>query len=82
MVVDNGADRQAAEIAAHHGEEYVDSGGNVGPAGGIVPGMRWVLEQAADEDWILLDDDEPPTNDDALDTVRQFKRELVAAAPE
>lgn len=82
VVVDNAAEPEVADIAARHGAEYLDSGDNIGPAGGFALGMRWIVERATDDDWILLvDDDDPPTNDDALDAVWRFGRELVATDP-
>ena len=67
LVVDNGSDPRVAAIAASHAADYLDSGGNIGPAGGIALGMQHVLARAAEGDWILLvDDDDEPADDDLL----------------
>lgn len=82
LVVDNGSDPEVATLAGAHGATYLDSGGNIGPAGGIALGMRWVLEQATDEDWILLvDDDDPPLDEDLVETVWAFGNDLSAGDP-
>ncbi|HET9022788.1 MAG TPA: glycosyltransferase [Ornithinibacter sp.] len=82
LVVDNGSDPAVADIAVAHGAEYVDSGGNLGPAGGIAVGMARVLARAEDHDWILLvDDDDEPLDDDLLRQVRTFGEELAARDP-
>jgi glycosyltransferase involved in cell wall biosynthesis len=64
VVVDNSPGREAdpvvagAEVAGH--VEYIATGANLGPAGGIAVGMERCLEFAADHDWVcLLDDDDP-----------------------
>ena len=54
VVVDNDIEQSARSIVDRHGlpsttVEYVVSGDNIGPAGGIALGMRHVLEIAADE---------------------------------
>ena len=58
------------------------SGDNIGPAGGIALGMRHVLEDAADDDWILtLDDDDPPRTPEMIETLEQFADELATSRP-
>jgi glycosyltransferase involved in cell wall biosynthesis len=77
IVVDN--DPSAESRAAVEGTwtprplDYIAAPHNLGPAGGIELGMRRVLELAADEDWVmLLDDDDPPASDGALGDVERF----------
>ncbi len=87
LVVDNDPDGSAQWILAEHGltatkVDYVLSGENIGPAGGIALGMRRVLEFAADDDWILtLDDDDPPRTPEMLAELVHFGEELAATEP-
>jgi rhamnopyranosyl-N-acetylglucosaminyl-diphospho-decaprenol beta-1,3/1,4-galactofuranosyltransferase len=72
VVVDNGGTPEiehavAARPDAAASFEYLATNDNLGPAGGIARGLTRVLEIAADEDWVvLLDDDNPPRRDDLL----------------
>jgi len=67
VVVDNASDKRVRELALQYGAHYIDSGGNVGPAGGVANAMDHVLAHASDDDWLLLlDDDNPPEDDDLL----------------
>jgi glycosyltransferase involved in cell wall biosynthesis len=66
VVVDNepsaALERHVASLAGH---VYLPMADNGGPAGGIAAGMSHILTLAADDDWIVLvDDDNPPTFDD------------------
>lgn len=78
VVVDNAPSGTVREeVARHPGAasetEYVPAPENLGPAGGIARGMRAVLSDAGDEDWVvLLDDDDPPQDDDALEALERF----------
>lgn len=74
MVVDNDPDESArAVVADRPGIDYVSTGDNVGPAGGIALGMRHVLSHAADNDWaVLLDDDDPPRRSDTFAVLADF----------
>lgn len=77
-VVDNGDDALTEGVAASHGARYINSGENLGPAGGIAVGMHEVMREAADDDWLVLfDDDDPPLFDDMVDTVVTFGNEMV-----
>lgn len=61
---------------------YVASGANLGPAGGIALGMRYVLSHAADRDWLLaLDDDNPPRRPDMLAELERFGTRLREQEP-
>jgi rhamnopyranosyl-N-acetylglucosaminyl-diphospho-decaprenol beta-1,3/1,4-galactofuranosyltransferase len=62
--------------------EYIASGDNVGPAGGIAIGMRRVLKTAADDDWLFtLDDDNPPRTADLLAELERFGEEMRQQDP-
>jgi rhamnopyranosyl-N-acetylglucosaminyl-diphospho-decaprenol beta-1,3/1,4-galactofuranosyltransferase len=57
--------------------EYLVSGDNVGPAGGIAIGMRRVLESAVDGDWLFtLDDDDPPRTSELVGELARFAEEM------
>lgn len=73
VVVDNGSDRGARAAAEAAGAVYVDSGSNLGPAGGISTGMKQILTEAGDDDWLVLfDDDDPPRTLDVLERLWDF----------
>ena len=73
VVVDNGSDCHARAAAAAVGAMYIDAHGNQGPAGGIALGMQHILRIAADEDWLVLfDDDDPPRTDEILEQLWNF----------
>lgn len=73
VVVDNGSDHSARVAAEAAGAVYVDSGSNVGPAGGISTGMKEILKEAGDDDWLVLfDDDDPPRTLDVLERLWDF----------
>lgn len=85
-MVDNGSDREVAELIATLGTgdriTYVDAGENLGPAGGYALGISRVLEQADDHDWVfLLDDDDPPFFDDAIEKAANFAQSVFAQDP-
>ena len=87
VVVDNDVHESARSIVDDHGlrstkVEYLVSGDNIGPAGGIALGMRHVLEDAADDDWILtLDDDDPPRTAELIETLERFADDLRRTDP-
>ena len=82
LIVDNDSDPRVAAIAAAHEAEYLDSGDNIGPAGGVALGMQRVLTQASDDDWILcVDDDDEPTDDDLIRKLWLFAQEQTRADP-
>jgi GT2 family glycosyltransferase len=70
VVVDNsstaGAEPIVRESSAADRVEYVATGANLGPAGGIAVGMTHCLEHAEAGDWICLLDDDDPLPDDRL----------------
>jgi glycosyltransferase involved in cell wall biosynthesis len=87
VVVDNGGtpeieDAIAARPEAAASYEYLATGDNLGPAGGIARGLTRVLETARDDDWVvLLDDDDPPRRDDLLGFLYDFALAQLAQRP-
>lgn len=91
IVVDNDpaeSARTAVEALATGGApngpsvRYVAAGSNIGPAGGIAVGMREVLGQAADVDWVVsLDDDDPPEWPDVFARLAALGHRLRADDP-
>jgi GT2 family glycosyltransferase len=87
IVVDNEGSPETAElvrsVAARDARiEYLDPGENKGFAGGVAEGMRRVLEFAADDDWIvLLDDDDPPRFPNGFEVIGGFAEEMRARDP-
>ena len=84
VVVDNEGSLETEMILREIGGtlEYLGMKENMGFAGGVAAGMRRVLEFADDHDWIvLLDDDDPPRFDDALERLARFAQECVARDP-
>lgn len=82
VVVDNDSDPTVEEVAIRMGADYLDSKGNIGPAGGNALGTDWVLERAPDSDWILfIDDDNPPANDSMLERLASFGAVLASTDP-
>lgn len=78
VVIDNDADDDVRRIVEGHlGVPYVPLADNAGPAGAIAVGMQEVLLRAADCDWILLiDDDDPPPFDTALERLAEIAFDL------
>jgi hypothetical protein len=76
FVVDNGDDDSASRVARIVGNGQIvcrRTGDNLGPAGGMAFGMRWLAELGFD--WILVnDDDDPPWRDDILERLRLLIR--------
>jgi GT2 family glycosyltransferase len=76
FVVDNGDGDAAAKVAQEVGNSeigYRSTGGNIGEAGGVAFGMRWLVDLGFD--WILVvDDDDPPWRDDILERLRLLIR--------
>lgn len=67
LVVDNGSDNSVRLLAEENGLLYVDAGDNLGPAGAIHLGLNLIADQAGDDDWVmLLDDDDPPHRADLI----------------
>jgi glycosyltransferase involved in cell wall biosynthesis len=87
IVVDNGGtpeikDAIAARPDAATSWEYLATGENLGPAGGIARGLARVLEIARDDDWVVLfDDDDPPRRDDLLESLYDFALDQLAQRP-
>lgn len=62
--------------------DYLATGENIGPAGGIARGMRVVVPQLRDGDWLItLDDDDPPRTPELLAELARFGDEQRAADP-
>ncbi|MPZ93371.1 MAG: glycosyltransferase [Propionibacteriales bacterium] len=84
VVVDNDPGQSARAVLAAHplpgvSTDYLASGENLGPAGGIAAGMRHVLRTADDDDWIaLFDDDDPPRTPELIGTLEEFGVRLRA----
>jgi glycosyltransferase involved in cell wall biosynthesis len=84
VVVDNAASpaTRAQVDAADPRATYLDSGENLGPAGGIALGMDELLASARDDDWVVvLDDDDAPRRPDALAVLGAFADETRARDP-
>jgi len=80
LVVDNGSEASVRVVAQAAGVDYVDAQKNLGPAGGLALGMRWVLERADDVDWmLLLDDDDPPVGSDEIESSWRLATERAVA---
>ena len=83
LVVDNAASKgnrsiTEANAARDLSTTYLPTGDNLGPAGAISIGMERVLEQAGDDDWVVLfDDDDPPQERGLLEELRAFALELL-----
>lgn len=70
VVIDNAPDAEVERIVGSYprGAEYLPMEENLGPAGGLAVGQKVMLERAADEDWlVLLDDDNPPWSSEILE---------------
>jgi glycosyltransferase involved in cell wall biosynthesis len=71
---------KAASVTPSVPVTYLPAGSNTGPAGGFALGARHVLEDAGDDDWVLLlDDDNPPTTGTAVADLLRFAHERSAA---
>lgn len=82
VVVDNDNDQRVAELAERAGATYLNSGGNVGPAGGVAFAMRHVIDRAGPDDWLLcLDDDDLPWRDDLIEAMWHFAHRQASLDP-
>jgi rhamnopyranosyl-N-acetylglucosaminyl-diphospho-decaprenol beta-1,3/1,4-galactofuranosyltransferase len=87
LVVDNDPAESARAIVEGYdldgtAIDYLATGDNLGPAGGIALGMNHVLETAADDEWVaLLDDDDPPRTPEMLETLQDFGSRLREEDP-
>jgi glycosyltransferase involved in cell wall biosynthesis len=87
LVVDNEANRATEEVvrtatSSRTRIEYLAPPSNLGFAGGVGFGMRHALQLAADDDWIvLLDDDDPPRFPDAIELLEGFAEDRMRFEP-
>ena len=84
VVVDNASDSKTREIVSRQTgpTTYLDPGDNVGPAGGFALGMTHFLQIANLDDWIvLIDDDDPPFFDDAVEHTVTFAAQMAGRIP-
>jgi len=82
LVIDNDPTAPARSVVERFAAnaDYVVAPENLGPAGGIALGVEHVLERAEPDDWVVvLDDDDPPTRDDAFEVLAAFGAEMRAA---
>ena len=88
IVVDNAPGDATKEAVTRVAErfpavDYVPMSDNVGYTGGVRAGMELVLSTAAQEDWIVVcDDDDPPQSQEAFANLEQFARRMVAQEPD
>jgi glycosyltransferase involved in cell wall biosynthesis len=84
VVVDNSPDAENERAVRDlvRGSEYVAAPENLGPAGGIALGMRRVLADASDRDWVMtLDDDDPLPEPGTVAMLAAFAAESQARDP-
>ena len=83
LVVDNAPGPATRSVVADYpSARYVPLGENCGPAGGVAHGMQLVLQEADDEDWcVLLDDDDPPVQPGSIATLWELALRLRSADP-
>jgi GT2 family glycosyltransferase len=87
IVVDNApTDANRATVEGHETSaarrDYLAMAENTGPAGGFAAGMQRALDVGRPADWVvLLDDDNPPKDDDLLDRLLTFAVERQRTAP-
>jgi GT2 family glycosyltransferase len=87
VVVDNDDDEgvrhlATSTVAAHAPTSYIGCPENMGPAGGIHAGITDVLARAADDDWIVLfDDDDPPAQSDTLEALQSILGDVLERDP-
>lgn len=88
VVVDNESSEAVSAAVDRHRRTgadivYLTPGENIGPAGGTAHAMRFILEQAADQDWITrLDDDLEQLDDDIFAKTLEFATRLVDVDPD
>lgn len=84
IVVDNEGSAETEAVVRRIGgpTEYLAPGENMGFAGGVAAGMRRALEFADDHDWlVLLDDDDPPRFENAIESLSAFARAMRRTDP-
>jgi glycosyltransferase involved in cell wall biosynthesis len=87
VVVDNHPTPKNQELVqvggpADRPADYLAAPENLGPAGGIALGVRAIDGFAADEDWIvLLDDDNPPASGSLFEELEAFAERMRGQDP-
>jgi glycosyltransferase involved in cell wall biosynthesis len=84
-VVDNSPTPETGRLvegyrAAGHATDYLPAPDNLGPAGAVAVAMRRLLATASDDDWIVLLDDDNPSEDrrqlhELLDFATRMRRD-------
>lgn len=78
IIVDNGSDRAVRSVAEQFGAQYIDAGGNVGPAGAFSLAFTRILSQAGPEDWVVtIGDDDPPSPANRFERLWDFGNRMV-----
>ena len=83
LVVDNDHDEDVRAIVDQHPRaagtvRYLGIEDNPGPAGAIAAGISVMLDDCRDNEWlVLLDDDDPPQNDQTLEAIGKVARDLT-----
>jgi glycosyltransferase involved in cell wall biosynthesis len=86
-VVDNSPTPEAERLVdryrlAGHEAVYLPAPGNLGPAGAVALAMGRLLDSAADDDWVvLLDDDNPSESPEQLAELLDFARRMRRRDP-
>ncbi len=82
VVVDNSPGPESRAIVERfngQGAQYVPAPDNLGFAGGVALGMETILSNAADDDWIVLfDDDDPLPWDSVFGDLEAFGTHMVS----
>lgn len=87
IVVDNAPSEESAAIvrgyaSEGHAVEYVPMRENVGFAGGVAEGMGRALQDARNEDWVVVfDDDDPPPSETVVGELERFALEMQTRDP-
>lgn len=86
VIVDNGEPPVAASVVADHHLPFhatvVETMENLGPAGGIARGLELVVAIGEPDDWVvLLDDDDPPGSDSALEELLAIRDRYADVEP-
>ena len=84
LIVDNDVDCSAEKVVSEFpGKvvEYIATGSNMGPAGGAYFGLKTLYERG--EEWMLwVDDDDPPTSVNQIETILNIKENYTETTNE